>query len=262
MYAEPVGPVLVGVDGSESALRAVDLAAEEAAARPSPLVVVHVPGDAGADGGLLQVAATRALAEHPGLAVSTALATGDPADVLATWSQDACLLVLGHHRDLSFPALPAGPVTTRVVYQSACPVIVHRPVDADRETAQPRPVVVGVDGDPRGEPAVEFAFEEAALRGAPLHAVHVRPWKVPDTDRTPFDAVDAWYDKYPEVPVRRYLRYGRRAVPTLAMVSADAQLLVVSADRCDRAPTRVVRGLVPRAMIDLAGCPVAVVPLH
>jgi nucleotide-binding universal stress UspA family protein len=261
MYAEPVGPVVVGVDGSESALRAVNLAAEEAAARPSPLVVVNVRGDAGGDGGLLQVAATRALAEHPGLAVSTAMATGDPARVLVTWSHDACLLVLGHRRDLNFPALPAGPVTARVVSESACPVIVHRPVDADRETERPRPVVVGVDGDARGEPVVEFAFEEAALRGTSLHAVHVRPWKIPDAGETPFHAVEAWCDKYPEVPVRRYLRYGRLVVPTLAMASADAQLLVVGADRRDRAPTRTVRGLVTRAMVDLAGCPVAVVPL-
>lgn len=261
MYAEPVGPVVVGVDGSESALRAVDLAAEEAAARPSPLVVVHVRGDGRGDGGLLQVAATRALAEHPGLAVSTALGAGEPARVLVDWSRDACLLVVGHGRDLGVPAQPAGPVATSVAYQATCPVIVHRPVDPDRASDEPRPVLLGVDGDPRGEPAVEFAFEEAALRGTSLLAMHVRPWKAPETGETPFETVNAWSDKYPQVPLRRYVRIGRLAVPTLVVFSRDAQLLVVGASRPGGAPSRRVPGLVTRAMVDLAGCPVAAVPL-
>jgi nucleotide-binding universal stress UspA family protein len=260
MYAEPIGPVVVGVDGSESAWRALDLAAEEAAARPSPLVVVHVRGDGSDAFGLLQVAATRALAEHPGLAVSTSPRAGEPAAVLVEWSQDACLLVVGHSRDPGFPARPAGPVATSVAAKAACPVIVHRPVDPDGDTTKPRPVLLGVDGDTGGEPAVEFAFEEAALRGTSLLALHVRPWKAPEPGEAPFDAVNAWSDKYPEVSVRRSVRIDRLAVPTLVMFSRDAQLLVVGAGRHVGEPTRRVRGLVTRAMVDLAGCPVAVVP--
>lgn len=40
------GPVVVGVDGSGSALDALDWAAAEAATRHRPLRVVHLGGDA------------------------------------------------------------------------------------------------------------------------------------------------------------------------------------------------------------------------
>lgn len=260
MAVEPMGPVVVGVDGSYSALRAVDLAAEEAAARLTPLVVVHVRTGAEDAEEILEVAATRALAEHPGLAVSMAAVAGDPARELIAWSRDAYLLMLGHRRDPRFPALPAGPVTTRVVNEAVCPVMVHRPVDPERAAPSPRPVLVGVDDYPRADPVVGFAFEQADLRGAPVTALHVRPWREPDAAGMLHEAVSAWAGKFPDVPVHLSLRYGRLAVPTLAAASLDAQLVVVGSTRHGaRGP--FARGLVTHAMVDLAGCPVAAVPL-
>lgn len=260
MAVEPMGPVVVGVDGSYSALRAVDLAAEEAAARLTPLVVVHVQNQPEDGEEILDIAAARALAEHAGLAVSTVAVVGDPARALLARSRDAYLLVLGHRRDPRFPALPAGPVTARVVNEAVCPVMVHRPVDPERTAPSPRPVLVGVDDYPRAEPVVGFAFEQAALRGAPVLALHVRPWKEPEAGEMLHEAVSAWTGKYPDVPVHLSLRYGRLAVPTLATASLDAQLVVVGSTR-HGAPGPFGRGLVTHAMVDLAGCPVAAVPL-
>ncbi|WP_406046272.1 universal stress protein [Micromonospora sp. NBC_00898] len=105
---------MVGVDGSPASIAAVDLAADEAAARVTPLVIVHVdagsprrPTEAGAPERVDPVAAQRRLldvtvggvrAQHPALAVTAELLAGDPAEVLARRSLEACLLVLGHPR--------------------------------------------------------------------------------------------------------------------------------------------------------------------
>lgn len=260
MTAAPLGPVVVGVDGSCSALQAVDLAAEEAAARLTPLVVVHVETGPGDSQEVLDIAAARALAEHPGLAVSTTAVVGDPARALLARSSDAYLLVLGHRRDARFPALPAGPVTTRVVHEARCPVMVHRPVDPQRALPSPRPVLVGVDDYPRAEPVIAFAFEQAALRGASVIALHVRAWRTPEAAEMLHEAVSAWAGKYPDVPVQLSVQYGQLAVPALAEASMDAQLVVVGSSR-HGGTGPFARGLVTHAMVDLAGCPVAAVPL-
>src|SRR5438045_3327489 len=101
MTTEPVGPVIVGVDGTLTSLAAVDLAAEEAPARVTPLLVLHAHGgapqlpDSRALGAhrLLEVAAARARSEHPGLSVATALVSAHPVDALLRYSPSASLVV-------------------------------------------------------------------------------------------------------------------------------------------------------------------------
>jgi hypothetical protein len=104
MTTEPVGPVIVGVDGTPTSLAAVDLSAEEALARVTPLLVLHAHG--GAPGQpesrslgarrVLEVAAARARSEHPGLSVATDLVSAHPVDALLRYSGSASLVVVGH----------------------------------------------------------------------------------------------------------------------------------------------------------------------
>jgi nucleotide-binding universal stress UspA family protein len=260
-------PVVVGVDGTLASLGALDLAAEEAMARVVPLVVVYTvmpPLDPTLTQHqrLLDLAVSRARADHPGLAVSGEVVRGAPIDVLLDWSHRACLVVVGHvhgdHRS----------VAAAVAECAAAPVMVFRPTLAMTGPA-PRPVLVGVDtvgngAGPDGS-TLEFAFAEAALRGTAVAAVHVWPGAGPASAnrvdapspiraaRLLTTAVQAWSRRYTDVPVSTEVLRGRAVGPALAGASRDASLLVVGARH------QTAGGLVSRGLIDLAGCPVAVV---
>jgi len=269
MPTQPTGPVVVGVDGSDAALAALDLAAEEAAARVTPLTVVHAHD--GPDEGarrLLDAAVARARAEHPALSVGGVLATGEPADVLVRAATGAGLLVLGHRANRAGGHRPS--VTATVLGRVAVPVLVHRPFDAP-PPATPRPVVAGVTHPEGSDALLAFAFEEAALRGTGLVAMHVWPpvngsdvygfgHARPEVEAQLAAAVALWGDKYPEVPVRQLLRHGVDVVVALTAVSHTAQLVVVGSSGHSRW-TRLASGSIGEALAHRAGCPLVVVPL-
>jgi len=278
MSVEPMGPVIVGVDGSLASMAAVDLAADEAAGRVTPLVVVHARaattegkgGPAGQD--VLAVAVAEARSEHPCLSVSGALVMGEPAEVLLSQSRNACLLVVGQRGANGVRGNPVGSVVARVLNQARVPVIVRRPLDTSISVAQPRPVLVGIDDVAGSDSVVEFAFAEASLRGAPLRAMHV--WSESDplsaalsldirdfdhaqraADRMLCEALAGWSEKYPDVLVHRTIRHGLDVAIALAAASRSAQLAVVGTPR----KPGLARVSVPHALVHRAGCPVAVV---
>ncbi len=263
---EPVGPVIVGVDGSPTSLAALDLAADEAMGRVAPLVVLHAVGP---DETLVEasrlaaVAVSRATAEHPGLSVDYELVTGDPGPVLVTRSRGACLLVMGHRRYRGFGEQPVESAAALVVSGAEVPLIVHRPLDTSADVPLPRPVLVAVAEVAGSEPQVEFAFAEAALRGAPLIAMHV--WSVPrdrgreDAERILTEALDRWSEKYPEVTVYLAVRHSLDVPVALSAASRSAQLAVVGARRRPGLAAPAM-GSVAQAMVRRAGCPVAVIP--
>src|SRR5690242_7982289 len=115
MPIEPNGPVIVGVDGSPGSLAAVELAAEEALGRVTPLVIVHT-GDEPVEA---ERFADDARCEHPGLSVSAQAVRDDSADALLAMSGSACLLVVAGD----------GHLAGRVAGQARVPVVVHHPLD-------------------------------------------------------------------------------------------------------------------------------------
>jgi nucleotide-binding universal stress UspA family protein len=273
MPVAPMPPVMVGLDGSAASFAALDLGAEEAAGRVTPLEILHVSTVDGlaAGGEALAVAIGRVWADHPGLAVRGVLVLGEPARTLIQHAAGACLVVLGHRGRGG--GAPAGPVATRVANRAPVPVIVARPFDREHAQRAPRPILLGVDGLPCSEDAVGFAFEEAAQRGAALEAHHVW-WEPPGVasaccapeadggdarlaarDRLA-GAIGAWSARYPDVPVRATVE-DADPVDALLAASHDAQL-VVGGSHDHGGIAHLLSSTVSQALIERAGCSVAV----
>ncbi|MCF6523973.1 universal stress protein [Streptomyces sp. JJ36] len=285
-------PVLVGVDGSSSALAAVETAAGEARMRGCGLRVVYAyswpptylpPGPvplAPVEDGLreaadrtLEEAATRARSAAPGVAVSHSVRTGPPRMVLEEESRDAGLVVVGSRGLGRVTGVLLGSTAVHLAAHARCPVLVVREAPGEDDA-----VLVGVDGSPAGEHAVGFAFAEAALRGAGVLALHAwTPWSAPvpppqdpaqpyasppgaleaGEERLLAEALAGHRERYPDVAVEhRLVREGAREA--LIWASARAGLLVVGA-RGRGGFSGLLLGSVSQAVVHHAQCPVVVV---
>lgn len=276
--------VVVGVDGSESALEAVRWAAREAVHRRALIRLVCTAEWAGSgivpvpeayqavvedSRAFLATAATTAREVAPGIEVEEQLVIGFPIPVLRSESRRADLLVLGSRGLGGLSGLLVGSVAAALTGRALCPVVVVRGETFPGDT---RPVVLGVDGSPLSEAAVAFAFEAAATRGVRLVAVHT--WTDRLTDPTPAPMVDwdalaaeesevlaerlaGWSAKYPDVVVERVVRRER---PARALLEhAEVAQLVVVGSRGRGELTGLVLGSVSHALVQRAPCPVAVV---
>ncbi|GAA2558681.1 universal stress protein [Pseudonocardia hydrocarbonoxydans] len=281
--------VVVGVDGSESALRAVRWSAAEADRRGVPLRIVtafawthdHPVGEFGfgrsyrdimLDESRRYLTEAAAVAERAaeGLDVEQQLIVGFPIPVLTAEARRAQLVVIGDRGLGGVTGLLLGSVATALAAHADSPVVVVRGEDEDPDPTAP--IVVGVDGSPLSEAALAFAYETAAARGVPLIAVH--SWLEVYADPTvavlvDWDAIEAderqllaerlagWSEKYPDVPVQRMVPRDR-AAHALVELSRRAQLVVVGS-RGRGGVMGLLLGSVSHALLHRAHCPVAVV---
>jgi nucleotide-binding universal stress UspA family protein len=159
--------------------------------------------------------------------------------------------------------------------RAACPVVLVRAAEEVTEAAvveRTRPVVVGVDGSPRSDAAVAFAFETASNWGVPLVAVHswgdllVDPaasllldWAEIEAEerRLLSERISGWTGKYPDVAVELTVTRDRPAA-LLVDRSRTADLVVVGS-RGRGAAVGLLMGSVSHAVLHRAHCPVAVV---
>jgi nucleotide-binding universal stress UspA family protein len=137
-----VGRVVVGVDGSDASMAALDFAFELASTELKPLAVVHAWGAAGvyhdlmsyevrletAEEHELQVAESIAgySEKYPDVMVTQHQAEEDPSRTLVTASEDADTLVVGSRGRGDARAVVFGSVSRYVVEHAHCPVIVVR----------------------------------------------------------------------------------------------------------------------------------------
>ncbi|GAA1841936.1 universal stress protein [Pseudonocardia alni subsp. carboxydivorans] len=279
-------PEVVGVDGSESALRAVRWAARDAAAAGRPLRLVAVStdppplADAGPEVWAELRAATVAAAEDhlrtaaaavapllPPERVGTVVRDGRPAAVLADESRHAAVVVVGNRGRGGFRGLLLGSTGVALTASAHCPLVVVR-----GNEAADGPVVVGVDGSDGSEAALAYAVETAAQRRTAL--VAVRAWGEPAMDPAVAvlldtvelrraqaeeleQAVAALREKYPDVPVTTHVTHGSAAA-ALKGASAEAGMVVVGA-RGRGGLAGLVLGSVAQSLVHHAACPVAVV---
>ncbi|WP_424570670.1 universal stress protein [Streptomyces sp. CH-036] len=186
-------PLVVGVDGSESSLQAVDWAADEAARHATPLRMVYASlweryEGAVPTGGLerpagrvlaeniLGAAAERARLRVPALAVSTDVLAEDATSALLREGASSSAVVVGSRGRGQLASVLLGSVSLVVAARSVCPVVVVRGDEVALASRHER-ILLGVGGRDVGAPAVRFAFHEAATRGCALHVL--RTWRQP-----------------------------------------------------------------------------------
>ncbi|MGI5240131.1 universal stress protein [Dactylosporangium sp. CA-139066] len=290
----PAAAVVVGVDGSHDGVHALQWAAADAARRHHPLHLVHACESLQhlypPVGLALPVAYqedARQIAERTvalavvhardvaaDLRITTEIVVDRPVPALLNASRHASLVVVGNRGFGGFAALLVGSTGVQLAAHAECPVVIVR---RHGRAAGPEAgrVVVGVDGSHDAEHALQFAFEQAAFRGAGLTAVHGY-WLpaaaeaggitavVYDGDevreeqrRVASESLAGWREKYPEVDVRLNIVHGS-AAGVLTDAAAGAELLVVGARGHGGFPGLHL-GSVSQAVLHHASCPVAVV---
>ena len=289
-----IKPIVVGVDGSESASAAVAWAARAAAALSLPLhivTVVHIPAfyytepylaesfkeeledTAKARLGSARVHAKQTVDEP--LDITTEQHEGKVSQTLIELSAHAHMVVLGSRGHGEFTGLLVGSTTSAVAAHGHCPLVVVRGRTMDGQPPTEGPIVVGIDGSESSKAAVEVAFEQAAARGASLVAVNV--WSdvsvQPSLGASPEDALwssiqtgeevvlserlAGYQERYPDVTVERVVARDR-PVRVLSEFAEKAQLIVVGS-RGRGGFTGMLLGSTSNALLHTADCPVMIV---
>jgi len=281
------GRIVVGVDPSENAGRAVAWAAREAADCGLDLHLVHaldLPGAVGAVGeppGCL--AARRAAGEilvdkavkvvrerDPRLTVSSETNVLGAAETLVDLSQDAALVVTGTRGHGGFAGMLLGSVSLKLATHAHCPSVAVRAGETDEPLNE---IVLGLEPGQAQAP-IHFAFATASTLGATIRTV--RAWSpLPDYSdysinedlearaRAEHADADALLktarEDYPDVTVTTHAIRGH-AVTALIGAAQETRLLVVGAHH-HHGPLSVGAGPVVRGLLAHSPAPVAIVPI-
>jgi nucleotide-binding universal stress UspA family protein len=284
------GRIVVGVDGSEHADRAIVWAARQAALEHRQLTLMHAFDPVGrtfvgaleleGDNRLellhslrraaritLDDAVQRVSEIGPDLDVHCELVDTDPRQALVDASKSAHLLVVGSRGRGPVRGLLLGSVSVAVSQLAECPTIVCRPRRVEPDTPG---VLVGADGSAASWPVIDFAFRQASLRGVPLTVMHCF-WEMVAADSAstraegPADmrlllaeSVAGFRESYPDVEV--HLELARGLVDQVLVNAAlAADLLVVGGHHKD-AVARFLHASMAAAVLERAVGTVAVVP--
>ncbi len=277
-------PMVVGVDGSGRSWRAVMWAAHDANLRGIPLQLVHVlpswegdipfypPGrfEAAEEYGreVLDEATSLVHEAYPSLPVSTRLPQGTPTRALLAEATTAHTVVVGAKGE-EVANMLMGSTTLQLVGHAPCPVVVvgHASGGHDR-------VVVGVDGSPASAAALDYAFQESALRksrlrvasalglpqGWPRHLLRPLPEdneEVAARRAQIEEQLAPLREQYPEVVVEVHV-HRQDPVRVLTDASHKADLLVMGS-RGRGGFHGLAVGSVTHKLLHFVGCPMAVV---
>ncbi len=185
--------ITVGYDGSIPASEAVLWAAAEASARGAKLRIVscyEIPLAGDAVGGWPATEAYAELldasrsslaqlkevidAEVPGLDIDLQASAGPASSALIDSVEPDDLVVVGSSRHHGASAFWLGSTPRHLVRYSPCPVVVVR---GAATRGHPDRVVVGIDGSPASDRALQWAGNEADRHGVSLLVVHA--WLYP-----------------------------------------------------------------------------------
>jgi nucleotide-binding universal stress UspA family protein len=281
--------IIVGVDGSAESDAALRWAAHEGQRHGANVIVLHAyePGELGIRTPLedtyhkdlhtiAQAIVDSAVTEVRSLAPAVRVwgettSSGAAAALISAAEKPGAMIVVGSRGRGGFAGLLLGSVSQHVATHATGPVVVVRD-GAGREDG---PVVVGIDEGDESDLGLGMAFEEAALRGAPIIVLHayllgVRTWGLdlpPEAEddelRRAIESkrlagiIAPWREKFPTVHVEVVVVEGQAAA-RLVEASAKAQLVVVGS-RGRGGFAGLLLGSVGLHLLHHAGCPVLIV---
>ncbi|NUR98969.1 MAG: universal stress protein [Kribbellaceae bacterium] len=264
--------IVVECDSHEFSRSVIDYAATEAARTGAELVLaMHNDANVSTDeaSSLLRRAARDLDSVYRSrLKVGTMMLDGPRTKALIAAGDCARLVVVGKAAGGELTGLRAAQGSLRIATAVSCPVIVVP--TTWRSSPMARSVVVGVDGTPLSQDAVNYAFAVADTRGLNVSVVHSywmgygrsgaanRPgpagaW-VNAARSTVSDSLAGCIDAYPHVRVSRVLTT-RPVIDTLISESRYAELVVLGA----HAGGGSIADPTTRRAIAEMTCPVAIV---
>ena len=248
----PPKSVVVGIDGSQAALRAALWAVDEVAGTDVPLRLLYIRDlSPTADGGETQAATATAEeavydaynainAVGKPVKVEMEIVEGSPVPALIQASESTALLCVGDTGAGQASPAGFGSTATTLVHSAHCSVAIIRG-DRNQEPTENRWVLAHVAGPADDEIVLERAFEEAKRRNAPL--VAMTAWQsgfddlqndslINEHERRMRATLDRYVARctphYPEVRVRAIAAYGP-LLNYLAEHARSIQLVIVGA---------------------------------
>ncbi|MFF1442769.1 universal stress protein [Streptomyces sp. NPDC058295] len=287
------GPVIVGLDGSPGSVTAAWWAADQAARRALPLVLLHswtdqpltvpIPQEVrssqryGRD--VLQRMETELLHRYGDLKLTTELVSDTAAHALVEHGESASLLVLGSRGLGSMAGFLLGSISLHVLGLAQCPAVTVRAGDPSVEAGRSNPatdrdeVVVGVQNPgPTSDPLLEVGFTVAKSYGVGVRVVRAMPRSAPHLtsvggedghrDSTEDSALTTtlarWRETLPDVPVVQQVVTGSAAHALLSATPHSRLTVVGRRSHPSRLTWKL--GPVAHAVLHHAPGPVAVVP--
>ncbi|MGQ4425110.1 universal stress protein [Streptomyces violaceoruber] len=285
-------PLVVGVDGSDGSLLAIDWAVDEAQRQGLPLRLVYAslweryegalpamgrerPSEQVMAENIVGTAAERVRRYDPGLTVDTDTVPAEAVSALLAEGRHATAVVTGSRGRGELKGALLGSVSLAVASRADCPVVVVRGEKSALSDSHERVLLGAGDPDTSGA-AVRFAFREADVRGCELDVV--RAWRCPayenadegapsdDSEDQPERRASALIDtlvaeaaaEHPSVRLRKTTIEGP-ARKVLVHRTAAADLVVVGA-RHRSGHFGLQLGRVTHTLLQHAACPVVVVP--
>lgn len=270
----PVGPIVVGVDGSTAALDAVRFAVQEARGLRAALRLVHVISphsqpesaygatDVDGDYGRSVLAeAVNTVAEiDSSVVVKTAVLHGQPESAIQAEAKSARLLVLGVSQGHALGTRVMRSTVFSLVESVACPVAIVR----ESSTGSDGAVIIAMGGGKalESDTVVAEAFREASSRDTDILALHARSISEGVAHvvggvggATPTSSMDIRLESFSDdYPTTVFSSVHAESGSELLAASGTARLLVVGHQRgltCGSMLTKAIRQ---------AKCPVLVVP--